>query len=292
MYRFFFSTFLFCYFINFSLLAQSVSAYHTFRDTRLVNTTSAEVLAKHKLNVRFENRFGDLAGTDGGWKTFYGLDTPSDASFGAEYGLFTPLTLGISRTRGAGLVKQNINGLLKYRLLQQQSLGGSPITLTLLNVTSLSTMPRDTIHFTYQSFTKLAHRVVYTTQAIVARKFNNRFSLQVSAGYNYRNIVAKADEHGIVVVGAGTRFLLTHTLSLLADATIPLTGRRALSKGASGYFPALGFGLEMNTGGHVFQLNVTNAKGICENDYVPYTQSNWSKGQFRIGLTISRLFNL
>jgi hypothetical protein len=275
-----------------TIVAQPVSAYHTFRDTRLINSQSVEVLSKHKLNVRIENRFGDLAGTEGGWKTFFGLDNIEDRSIGLEYGLLNNLTLGLHRTKGSGLVKQNVNGIIKYRLLQQQNQGGAPVTLTLLNVSSYSTMPKDTIHFTTQSFTKFAHRLVYTTQILLARKWSNRFSMQVSGGFTYRNIVAQADDHGIVTLGAGARILLTKHLAFIADATLPMSGRRALTNSSSGYFPALGAGLEINTGGHVFQLNFTNAKGIAENDYIPYTQSNWSKGQFRVGLTISRLFNL
>ncbi len=275
-----------------TIIAQPISAYHTFRDMRLINTSSVEVLTKHKLNARIENRFGDLAGKEGGWKTFWGLDNIEDRSIGLDYGLSNNLTLGLHRTKGSGLLRQNINGVVKYRFLQQQTQGGAPITLTLLNVTSFSTMPKDTIHFTTQSFTKFAHRLVYTTQVLLARKWSNRFSTQVSGGYTYRNIVSKADNHGIVTLGAGARILLTKHFAFIADATLPMSGKRALSNQSSGYFPALGAGLEINTGGHVFQLNFTNAKGIAENDYIPYTQSDWSKGQFRVGLTISRLFNL
>jgi len=60
----------------------------------------------------------------------------------------------------------------------------------------------------------------------------------------------------------------------------------------NGYFPPLGFGLEFDTGGHVFQINVTNSTGLMETDYIPYTRSSWGEGQFRLGFTISRLFNL
>ncbi|MFQ5446191.1 MAG: DUF5777 family beta-barrel protein [Saprospiraceae bacterium] len=39
-------------------------------------------------------------------------------------------------------------------------------------------------------------------------------------------------------------------------------------------------------------MNFTNATGIIPTDYIPYTRSNWLDGQFRIGFTISRIFNL
>ena len=59
------------------------------------------------------------------------------------------------------------------------------------------------------------------------------------------------------------------------------------------YFVPLSFGIEFGTGGgHVFQLNVTNARGISETDYIPYSFSNWADGQFRLGFTIARQFTV
>ena len=72
-----------------------------------------------------------------------------------------------------------------------------------------------------------------------------------------------------------------------ADVAVPFVDE----PGADHYAP-VGLGFEFDTGGHVFQLNFTNAKGIMPTDYLPYTFSNWGDGQWRIGFTISRLFNL
>jgi hypothetical protein len=59
-----------------------------------------------------------------------------------------------------------------------------------------------------------------------------------------------------------------------------------------GFYTPFGIGLEMETGGHIFQINFTNATGIIENDYIPYTTKQWSENEFRLGFTISRIFNL
>jgi hypothetical protein len=53
----------------------------------------------------------------------------------------------------------------------------------------------------------------------------------------------------------------------------------------------LGVGIEIETGGHVFTINVTNARAVSEINYLNDTQSNFAKGQFRIGFTISRMFD-
>jgi hypothetical protein len=56
------------------------------------------------------------------------------------------------------------------------------------------------------------------------------------------------------------------------------------------YYPCLNIGYEIETGGHVFTINLTNTQGLMEQDFLPYNSASWAKGQFRLGFTISRLF--
>jgi hypothetical protein len=46
----------------------------------------------------------------------------------------------------------------------------------------------------------------------------------------------------------------------------------------------------LETGGHVFHINLTNSAGLLENDYLPFNNKNWAQGGFRLGFTISRGF--
>jgi hypothetical protein len=57
------------------------------------------------------------------------------------------------------------------------------------------------------------------------------------------------------------------------------------------FYDALGLGIEIETGGHVFMVNVTNSAGIIENDFLPYTNSAWDKGEYKLGFNISRVFS-
>ena len=56
------------------------------------------------------------------------------------------------------------------------------------------------------------------------------------------------------------------------------------------YYNALSLGLDLETGGHVFQVFVSNSEAINEVVVVPYTVSSWTKGQVRLGFNISRVF--
>jgi hypothetical protein len=283
-------------FIVFSAFAQDAT-YQTFKDTRVVNIHSVETLRAHRLDVRISHRFGDIAGQRGGWPTFYGLETAEDVAIGAEYGVSDNLTIGIYRSKGAGMtpageegLRQLMNGILKFRLLRQRADGGPPVSMSFVGLSSMSTSERITGNDDLvRSFPKFEHRFAFHGGLILARKFSPGLSLQITPGYTHRNLVPFEDFNGLFSLGFGGRVQMTRTLGLVGDITLPFVQERGAD---TGYYPAVGLGLEIDTGGHVFQVNLTNATGIMETDFIPYTTSSWFDGEFRLGFTISRLFNL
>lgn len=281
-----------------SLQAQTPEKiYQTFKDRRVINTHSVETLPAHKLDIRIMHRFGDLAGDNGGFQTFFGLENATDVAIGAEYGVSDRFTVGLFRAKGAGItpegnsgLRQLTNGILKYRLMHQTKDNLVPFSLTAVGVITMSTASKiednpDLI----RSFPKFAHRMATNWELIIARKFSEGFSLQLLPAYTHRNLVTFEDENGIFSLGFATRIQLNKVVGIIGDMTLPFNERRTTE---SGYYFPWGIGLEFDTGGHIFQLNFTNATGVMETDYIPYTTSNWGDGEFRLGFTISRLFNL
>lgn len=262
--------------------------FQTFKDTRIINSHSVETVPNRKLDFRIGHRFGNLKD---GWEKLYGLENATDVLFGLEYGVSNELTIGVSRTKGAGALGALVSPSAKYRILHQKDDNSMPISLTLMGVSTISTM-KSTEGDALTNFDKFAHRVSYTAQALVARKFSERFTLQIMPGYTHRNKVNYNDVNGIFSVGAATRIQINKVFGIIADATFLLTDRPKTVDGSQIYYAPMGIGLEIDTGGHIFQINFTNATGIIENDYIPYTTSNWGNKEFRLGFTISRIFNL
>lgn len=264
--------------------------WQTFKDTRVINTHSVETLRKGKLDMRIAHRFGDIAGESGGWPTFYGLENASDVLIGFEYGVTDNMMVGISRTKGDGSLRQNINSLLKIRIMQQNTTGTGPFSLTFVGVGSISTMQKSDIESNINFFENFLHRVTYNLQVVVGRKFSDRFSLQGTAAWTYRNIVPSSDINDLVSLGFAAKYQFSKVFALIVDGIFPLSSTRSSE---FGFYPPIGVGFEWETGGgHVFQINLTNARGLVETDFIPYTDSNWGEGQFRLGFTISRLFTL
>jgi hypothetical protein len=278
------------------LPAQRERVYRTFKDTRVVNLHSVETLPKGKLDVRISHRFGDFLGDFGGWPTFYGLEVAEDVAIGAEYGFTDNFNLGIYRAKGAGAtpigqegLRQNLNAIVKLRLLHQEK-NGFPFSFTFAGTTTFSAARKiegndDLI----RSFPKFSHRMAFNGSFVLARKFSPSFSMQLVPGVTHRNLVPFAGENTIFSLGAAGRLQVTRVMAILADYNYVFSSTLTQE---NGYSPALGVGFEFDTGGHVFQLNLTNATGIFETDFIPYTTTQWGDGEFRIGFTISRWFNL
>ncbi len=277
-------------FISTLSVAQKEKVYQTFKDTRVINSHSTETLEAGKLDVRIGHRFGDFSGNAGGWQTFFGLENASDIMIGFEYGLNNNTMIGLNRTKGSGPLKQNINGIFKVKFINQEAKGNQPISIAYYGMTSFSTMPKSSTEGVLNYFAKPEHRLSYHMELILARKFSKRFSLQLAGGWTYRNIVPSLDDNTIVSISGAARIQVTKVLGILLEGRLPFS---ELRKPINGYYPPLGLALEWETGGgHVFQLNFTNATGLAETDYIPYTTSNWMDGEFRLGFTISRLFNI
>ena len=270
------------------LIAQD-GVYQTFKDRWVINTQSVETLPQSKLDIRISHRFGDMGGDAGGWPTFYGLEGAMDVSIGAEYGVMDNLTIGFNRSKGAGQLRQLLNASMKYKVVHQSE-EGKPISLAIAGMSSLSTAQKSNDPSSLTYFETFAHRMVQHLTVLAARKFSDKFSLQFSTGITHRNVVPAGEDNNTFHVGLATRIQVTKTFGIIGDLAIPFINQADEVRGD--HYAPFGIGFEFDTGGHVFQVNLTNATGLMPTDYIPYTLSNWGDGQFRIGFTISRMFNL
>lgn len=268
--------------------------FQTFKDTRVINSYSVETLQKNILDFRISHRFGDFFNQwqfNNAWADFIGLENAADIGIGVEYGVTNNLTLGFHRTKGSTALRSLLHGIAKYKILAQTKDNSMPFTLTGAATVSVSTAPPSADVTSLASFPGgFAHRMWYTAQVLVGRKFGERFSLQLSPTFVWRNLVAENDENYLLSTGISARIQLSKVIGILVDATIPFDAARLAS--TNGYHIPIGIGFEFDTGGHVFQINLTNARGIEPADYIPHTTSNWAEGQFRIGFTISRAFRM
>jgi hypothetical protein len=250
-----------------------------FKATRLVLSQTTQTVKKGNLNVLIIHRFGDVGGSNGGAKLFWGLDDVNDVYIGFEYGITDNLNVDIGRSTIGGLIQ----GELKYAFLHQTTDNSIPVSATVLG--EYGVRP-------YGSFMDYSDRQSFLGQLIISHKFSF-LSLQVSPTIVQNNQpipdVAGNDESFFALQSAA-RFRLTNHMGFIVDYAHSFSSYRNMA--GSGQSDPLGFGWEIETGGHVFTLNVTNARAIQEINYLSNSNADYGKGQYRIGFTISRMFDL
>lgn len=268
----------------------------TFKSPKLINIHTIETVHKNELDFRVDHRFGDIAGSAGGIKNFYGLDQSTDIRIGFDYGLSDRLNIGFARAKGFGLVTQLYEGNIKYRLLTQTSDDSLPISVTLFGSSTVSAVKASADPTLANAFDGFSDRLTHVVQAVLARKFSPNFSLLIMPSYVHRNFTAFGDQNDLFAMSVGGRIKITKRMAFVADYTVPFRdkGKKAYLEAVSAQqlYHILGAGLEFDTGGHIFHLNFTNATAIQESQFITNTNTTWTKGQYRWGFSIARRFSL
>lgn len=267
----------------------------TFKATKLINIQTNETIYKNELDFRVDHRFGDIAGSAGGIKNFFGLDQSTDIRIGFEYGISDKLSVGLARAKGAGVVTQLYEGNLKYRLLEQTDDEKIPVAVTLFGSTTIAAVKASTDPTAVNAYSQFQDRLTYVVQAVIARKFNSNFSMLLMPSYVHRNFTVFGDQNDLLALSVGGRIKITKRMAFVADYTIPFRDKdkKAYLESTLGtqYYKTLGAGLEFETGGHIFHLNFTNATAIQESQFITDTNTSWLKGQYRWGFSIARRFS-
>jgi hypothetical protein len=259
---------------------------NTFEGTRVINGHSIETLRKGVLEFRVEHRFGDIGGTDGGVQNLFGFDNSSDIRIAFEYGLTDKLMLGFGRSKGTGSpYKSLLDGFVKYKLLSQRK-GTMPISMTALGTSSFTYQKQGSDITLVESFPKWQHRFAYVAQLNIAKKFGEHLSLSLIPTMVHRNFVRSDDANTLFSLGGASRIGINSKMAILLEYYHVLSSSDIRTTNTNSF----GIAFEWITFGHNFTINLTNAKGFGETQFIPYTFEKWSKGQFRLGFCIGRKF--
>jgi hypothetical protein len=257
-----------------------------FYGTRCVNHHTVMQVGKKVLAYRISHRFGTLRSDQ--LYNFFGLDGPASISFMFDYGITDDLMLGVGRDQ----FNKVYNGFVKYNILDQED-GGMPITLGVHGKANLITARDEGADVNgFDRYENFAHRLSYVAQIMVARKFGQRIALQLSPTYIHHNLVeTAADKNDIFALVAMGQIKLRKRLGLSFEYSYAFgdysPGR---TSDPQQFFSSASIGLDIVTGGHVFQIMVVNSIPINEAWAIPYSRENALDGDIRLGFNISRNF--
>jgi hypothetical protein len=249
--------------------------FGTFKGTRLINGHSVETRNKGALDFLIMHRFGLL--NSGGYN-LWGLDQ-AGIRLGLEYAISNRLSAGIGRSS----FEKTYDSYLKYRLLRQ-STGAKPMPVSVTLFTSLA-VKSDTLA---NPELKLFDKAANTVQILIARKISPDLSLQIMPTFiHFNTINANQLSNDLLAIGAGGRYKLTKRLSINAEYY------HQVNRLNSNSYNAIAIGVDIETGGHVFQLQFTNATSMVEKGFIAEnTFNDFFSGDIHFGFNISRTFQL
>ena len=245
-----------------------------FKSTRVINAHSLEMLSRGDMDFRILHRFGFVSD---GVKQLFGLDAASfRMSF--DFGITDNLTLGVGRST----FRKELDGFVKQRIFQQTK-GAKNIPFTLVIAAGYTVYTQEVLG----SKPTVADRSAYYVQLIAGRKFSQKFSLQLSPILVHTNIpFVITDDRKIFAMRGGARYKVSKRTAITADYHYPF------GQFDKNYTNPLSLGVDIETGGHVFQLHFSNATGLNERAYITQTTGDFFKGDVRLGFNISRMFKV
>ncbi len=244
---------------------------NVFKGTRFINGQSANLAEAGELQLQIQHRFGDISG---GMYEFFGLDLAT-MRLGFEYGVSKNFTAGIGRS---DLLK-TYDALLKFRLSQQSD--NFPVTIVATAEGSIPTV-KDLFPASKNNF---SDKVSESLQLNIAKTIGI-LGLQVSPGYLHTGyLFIENNDFDLFTLGLGSSLKLSKHLSVNAEYLNPFESKLQANK-------PLSFGVDLSTGGHLFQLMVTNSQALINQGLYTNTYGDWGKGHIYLGFNLIRKFKL
>lgn len=255
----------------------------TFKSTRIINGQSVEMPSKNELLFIIAHRFGSFQ--NGGYDLF-GLDQAT-IRMGFEYTLPTDF---ICISVGRSTYQKTFDGGLKFKLFRQKTGAKNfPFTIDYYSSMALNSLkwpnPDRTNYFT--------SRLSYAHQLLIARKFSDALSLQLTPTVIHKNLVAKKSENNtFYAMGLSGRYKITRRLALTAEYFYFITSKDQLP-GVNGVKPVnnLSIGIDIETGGHVFSLAFTNSQAMYDPGFISETTETWKNKGVHFGFNVNRTFS-
>ena len=249
-------------------------AYAAFKGLKIVNFESTKMVNKGEFYFIVAHRFGSIKN---GFDDFFGLDF-ANTRLHFIYGFSDGFNLAVSRHS----FNKTYESSAKYRFIRQDKT--TPVSLVGYSQIAINTLLEEALILQSVAF---GDRVSFTQQVLISRKMNEKLSLQLMPTYFYEGYVDYApQDNSQFALGLGARYKLGDRWGLNLDY-----GWHLNRADGSPFVNPLSIGVDIETGGHVFQLHFTNAQPTFESGFLGNAVGDWSEGNIYFGFNLSRVFN-
>ncbi len=268
----------------------------TVKSTRIINMQSVEIVSKGILQFMISHHFGYVWNKDLGKPRLFNKNLSQLFGFNSgiahtylslDYSLLNCLNIGAAATGSS-----KFDGWVKIKLLRQQTgKRNIPVTVDLFSLVAIDASPKVEGELVWNKFS-------FMHQLLIARKFSDKFSLQLIPTVIHFNLVPYGvnNSNYVYSMGIGGKYKVSAKKSLTFEYARQLNMfENLLDKNGNiyQYTPdLLSLGIEFDTGGHVFQFYIGNTLNSTNIDQLARNTSKIGEGKFALGFSINRGFSL
>lgn len=264
----------------------------TFNATKIINLQSTEIVPKNILQFMVSHHFSYLwikdQSTEDNLAQFLGINSGSAQTYlSFDYSVTDYANIGVAL---AG--QSRYEGWAKFRLVRQQTGPKNiPVSATWYSMANVDFAQEKGTGSTWDKWS-------YLHQLLIARKMSDKISLQLVPSLIYLNKVPYGINNSNFVYSIGvagkwkarpkTNITLEYTRQLNMYENIINESGQIIN-----YNPdLLSLGIEVNTGGHLFQFYIGNTLYSSNIDHLARNTGYLKDGNLSFGFTINRSMDL
>ncbi|RRO24970.1 DUF5777 family beta-barrel protein [Flavobacteriaceae bacterium 14752] len=254
-----------------------------FKGLKIVNFESTKLASQGDFYFVVSHRFSSITN---GFDDFFGLDN-AVTQLKFIYGFTDWLNVGVARSS----LDERYGIHAKYRIYEKNK--DLPIKIVGYHLVTANTALKD------DDFPEIEFkdRLSYVNQIIISTAFTKDFSFEMAPTYIHQNLATRSiisqeetstfvdQTHDEYLLGLGGRYKISKRLSINMDYGIHFN-----RVSGSNFRNPLAVGLNIETGGHIFQVHFSNAQGMFEDAFISRATGDWSEGDIFFGFNLFRVF--
>ncbi|HJS55780.1 MAG TPA: DUF5777 family beta-barrel protein [Chitinophagaceae bacterium] len=264
----------------------------TFNATKIINLQSTEIVSQNVLQFMVSHHFSYLwnkdQNTEDNLAQFLGINSGIAQTYlSFDYSVRDFANLGVAL---AG--HSRYEGWAKFRIIRQQTgQKNYPVTATWYSMANVDFEQKKGTGSEWDKWS-------YLHQLLIARKMSDKISLQLVPSFIYLNNVPYGINNSNFVwsIGAAGKWKASPKMNVTMEYTRQLNMYENIideSGAIINYSPdLLSLGIEINTGGHLFQFFVGNTMNSSNIDQLARNTGYLKDGNLAFGFTINRSMDL
>ena len=243
-----------------------------FKGIKVINNQSTKQAGEKELYLYVSHRFGSIKG---GIKTLFGLDI-ANTKIELLYGVSNNIQIGFSRESLKKIYSLNT----KYRVTEQNS--KFPFNSSLYFSYNYNSSLSEEIYTTLSN----SDRNIFFGQLLMSKSLGNKLSIQLSPSFAKKGFNETIfEEENNFILGIASSYRITSRLAFNIEYSANLDRPKI-----SPFNDVLSFGIDIETGGHVFQLLFSNTQTIDNVSVMTDAEGSWREGKIYFGFNILRVF--